>query len=144
VKTRKAKKPGKAVVQSVCDLLELRYRSPRHGNPTDPLSDLFFLLISNRTGAQVAARTFADVCQAFPAWSDLTPETHHVLEVLLRPAGLQRLRAQQMVAILTQLRSDFGTATLYPIAQWPAADAERYLTRLPGVSLKVAKCVMSV
>ena len=45
------------VVGDVCRTLTETYGTPRFGNPVDPLDDLLFIILSNKTNAATADRT---------------------------------------------------------------------------------------
>lgn len=108
----------------------------------DPVEDLLYIIISNRTGAAVASRVYDNVRKTFPSWDLLTNSSAVILQQLLAPAGLSIKRSAQILGILNALRSSFGSVTLQPLQHWPDDRAEAYLVSLPGVSNKVAKCVL--
>lgn len=134
--------PSPTDVARVCELLEHRYGSPRHGNPADPLDDLFFIILSNRTSFRIARRVFEEVKDRFGAWDELLGLPESQLRALIAPAGLSVKRATQMRGIISRVTADFGSATLWPLSRWTDDAAEAYLVSLPGVSDKVAKCVL--
>lgn len=134
--------PSPVEVKTVCIRLEAEYSSPRHGNPENPLDDLFYILLSNRTGAVVARRVFRALKRRVGRWDTLGELSQIELRRIISPAGLVGKRRSQMRAIIQRLQKDFGRATLRPLSKWTDAAAEAYLVSLPGVSRKVAKCVM--
>jgi endonuclease III len=126
----------------VCEKLEAEYGRPRHGNPKDPLEDLVYVLLSNRTPPKRARRVYEAFRERFPTWEDvLVADSEDVVDVL-RPAGFANRRARQVRSLLEQLRADFGSVEAPEL--WKKADEELlvYLTSLRGVSDKVARCVM--
>lgn len=131
-----------SAVHSVVTRLVNTYGLPRHGNPRRPLDDLFYIILSNKTAPASAARVYNALRRAFSSWDHITAAELPRLRVLLEPAGLGNIRAAQIVGIAERLRQQFGRVTLKPLRRWPAAQAEAFLSDLPGVSLKVAKCVM--
>lgn len=90
----------------------------------------------------MAKRTYADLRGRYGDWSDLLDEEPGELQAILEPAGLSRKRTEQFMGIARKLADDFGEVTLAPLASWDDDDAESYLCQLPGVSTKVAKCVL--
>lgn len=128
-------------IDAVCQALDRVYASPRHGNPTDPLDDLIYIIISTRSHERRFATVYRQVKSAFQTWDEISHPSLPVLESLLIPGGLGKLKARQIVSIVEQLRADFGHATLAPLRAWDADIVEAYLTSLWGVSRKVAKCV---
>lgn len=117
------------------------YGSPRHGNPRRPLDDLFYVILSNKTTPVAACRAYRSLRRAYRSWGDITQRELSRLKALLEPAGLSNIRANQIVRIVEQLRRRFGFVTLAPLKGLPVSEVEAVLTELPGVSLKVAKCV---
>lgn len=129
-------------VVDICRTLEAEYGNPRHGNKRNPLDELIFVILSTRTRDNVYRESYGKLRRAFPSWNEITPNSLPMIEAILRPAGLGRLKAQQIVAILEALRERFGRATLAPLRRMNDAEAEAFLTSLPGVGRKVAKCVL--
>ncbi len=131
-----------AVVQAVVEALQAEYGLPRHGNPRRPLDDLFYIILSNKTTPRSARSTYRALRRAYSSWNDIKPRDLPRLRNLIEPAGLANIRAAQIVGIVEGLRHRFGSATLSPLKQMTTGNAEAFLSSLPGVSLKVAKCVM--
>lgn len=130
------------IVRRVCEALEAEYGRPRLRNPRRPLDDLFYIIISNRTAPATVDRTFRALKKRFRRWNMLTEARLPSIERVLRPAGLSAKKAGQMRGIARRLTSDFGRCTLAPLAGRTDDEVTRYLTSLPGVSTKVALCVM--
>ncbi len=129
-------------IDEVCEALESEYGCPRHGNLDDPLDELFYIILSTRTRESVFRETYERLRASFPDWNSIVRASLAEVEQILVPAGLGRLKARQIVDILERLREQLGEATLRPLHDMSDADAEEFLTRLPGVSAKVAKCVL--
>lgn len=121
--------------------LEAVYGLPRHGNPEDPLDDLVFIMLSNRTGSRVAERIFRELKARFPRWHEalFAPVD---LQRILAPAGLGKKRSHALLEIFKQLLVDFGEVDLKLLQAKSDRILEAYLCSLPGVSQKVARCVM--
>ena len=130
------------IVRRVCEALDAEYGRPRLGNPRRPLDDLFYVMISNRTAPAMVDRTFRALRRRFPRWDMLSRARVGSVARVLRSAGLSAKKAEQMCAIVHRLTKDFGRCTLAPLTGSSDEDAESYLTSLPGVSTKVALCVM--
>lgn len=140
--TRGPAMPTQREVARVAHLLEVAYGSPRHGNPSDPLDDLIYVILSNRTGNRVAQDVYRDLKNRFATWDELTRVPTRRLKEILRRAGLSELRSVQIKAIVRKVRRDFGAADLQLLSGWTDDAASKYLVSLPGVSEKVAKCVL--
>jgi endonuclease III len=140
--TRLPARRRRRIVQKVCEALQARYGNPRHGNPRNPLDDLIYITLSNKTSPATAKRVYRELKQQFPRWGDVLRSRLSTLERILRPAGLSRVKSSQIRAALGQIESDFGSCSLGRLKTLPTGEAEAYLTQLSGVSDKVAKCVL--
>lgn len=129
-------------VRRVCEALDSAYETTRLDNPHDPLDDLVFVILSNKTSADVARRVYRSVKQRFSTWEDVLESPPSVLESLLRPAGLGRVKSRQIRGALRRIKKDFGSCDLTRLRDRAPDSIEEYLIGLPGVSDKVAKCVM--
>lgn len=135
-------KPDTTVISAICEALAATYGSPRHGNKANPLDELVYIILSNRTQDTSFRRIFAAVKRRYPSWNLVTDRSRTRLERILAPGGLNRLKTRQLLAILRTLRQEFGYPTLAPLRKLSEPEAERFLTGLSGVGRKVAKCVL--
>lgn len=134
--------PSSRDIRRISGVLERVYGNPRHGNPRRPLDDLIYIILSTRTRDEKFRTTFRNLKKAFPTWDKVRSGKKATLERILIPAGLGKLKAAQIIDIIARLRRRFGRATLAPLAKMTDMQAELLLTSLPGVGLKVAKCVL--
>ena len=133
----KAKTAGK-----VTGKLREAYGTPDLGNYRDPVDELFFILLSQRTTGPSYERVFAEFKEWAGDWETLRGRTvGHVSRVIAR-AGLGKQKARHVAGIVGRLHAEFGRVTLEPLRGWPDTEAEAFLTSLPGVGVKTAKCVM--
>lgn len=139
---RKPPRVRAQTVRRVCESLESTYGLPRLGNPRNPIDDIIYIVLSNKTAPTTAVRTYRRLKSRFPRWENLLRARPSTLRSLLKPAGLSGVKSQQIRDALKKIRSDFARLSLARVRGWPDAEAQRYLTSLPGVSEKVAKCVM--
>lgn len=130
------------VVRRVCETLERTYGKPRLGNPQDSLDDLVYVLLSNRTPPRRAKMVYERLRAEFPDWSEVVEANSSKVISLLKPAGFAVRRAGQIRASLQKVEDDFGAYSLDALNEFSRKEAYGYLTSLPGVSEKVAKCVM--
>jgi len=129
-------------VLEVCDALEQGYGRPRLGNPTDPLDDLVYIIISNRTSPTVASRTYHALKDTYADWEHVLLNGNSGLSSILKPSGLSVVKSRQIFSALKKIKSDFGKCSLASLHGEPKEVALEYLVSLPGASDKVAKCVM--
>lgn len=131
------------VVRRVCELLKRTYGLPRFGNPHDPIDDLVYVVLSNRTSPDTARGVYAklkDVVGRLEKMPDIPLRT---VRSILKPAGLSNIKARQIKGAIAKIVRDFGGNDVRrELRKRSEVEVEEYLTGLPGVSKKVAKCVM--
>jgi endonuclease III len=133
---------GNVKISRMVNILENTYGNPKHGNKTDPLSELIYIILSTRTQELSFQRTFLRLKRAFRSWNEIDFRDRAKIQAILRSNGLARLKTEQILSIIDLLRHEFGRATLSPLRRMSDRAAEAFMTQLPGVSLKVAKCVL--
>lgn len=130
------------VVRRVCEQLEKHYGLPRLGNPKNPVDDLVFIILSNKTGPAIARAIYRRLKRTFPSWDKLLASPARRVRRILKPAGLSSVKTAQLRAALRAIRRDYGGLQLTKPGGRSEAEFEEYLASLPGVSKKVAKCMM--
>jgi endonuclease III len=129
-------------VVAVADRLEQIYGSPRLGNVKDPTRELFYILLSNRSDPRRCASAFREFRTRFYPWRRLLRVSIADIQDVLRPLGMDRVRAERILSIAARLQADFGGVSLARLRGWPVQEALGYLTALPGVGEKSARCVL--
>ena len=117
------------------------YHTPDLGNVEDVFGELIYSLLSTRTAPLNYQTAFSALQASFPVWPQLAEANEGELEVLLRPCGLHRRKARAIVRISEEIFVTRGLTDLEHLHGMKTEDAEAYLTSLPGVGVKVAKCV---
>lgn len=138
----RARRARASTVGRVCRTLHRQYGQPRFGNPSDPLDDLIYIVLSNRTSPAAAASTYRLLKEVFPTWEHAVRCPPDRLRTLLKPIGLYQKRSRQIRAALRCIRRDLGVCDLGALSERDDESVHAYLAGLPGVSDKVAKCVM--
>lgn len=75
-------------------------------------------------------------------WNTILKMPLRRLRSIIKDAGLSGQKGPRIRAILRQTLVDFGEVTLNPLREMSDEEAFLYLTRLPGVGIKTAKCVL--
>lgn len=130
------------IARRVCETFESVYGHPRLGNPRNPVDDLVYIVLSNKTGPKAAASVFRSLRARFDTWEILLDSRIATVRRILQPAGLAKVKTRQLRNALRKIRRDFGKCSLNDLKRFSCHEAETYLTSLDGVSEKVAKCVM--
>lgn len=126
----------------LAQILHAYHRSPRHGNPTDPLDCLIYVMLSRKTPIEVAARVFKKLKRRYPSWVKLLRARPESLMRLLHGSGLEEMRAGDLLGMLQVIRARLGAVSLEPLRSWTDRHCLDFLTSLPGVGTKTAFCVM--
>ena len=124
------------------DLLKARYRSPLLNNKEDPLDELIFIILSQMTTSRSYERVFGRLKAAMPDWRILIETSVPDLASVIADAGLSGQRALRLKQIADRLVYDFGEVSLAGLLNYDDETVQQYLTSLPGVGVKTAKCVM--
>jgi endonuclease III len=85
---------------------------------------------------------FEELKSQCPDWADVLKLGKTRFRKLIRPLGLANIRTTQIFGILRKVQRDRGEVSLQFLDVMADSDVETYLTSLPGVGLKTARCVM--
>jgi endonuclease-3 len=88
------------------------------------------------------AQSVFDLLKLAGDWGYLSGLPVRVLERKIQIARLAKKRSRQIKQALLRIARDFGSCRLSTLRDGKEKLAHQYLTGLPGVSDKVAKCVM--
>lgn len=113
-----------------------------HGNKSNPLNELLFIICSLQTNESLYQSTDASLKAKFPTFRKLADATEDEIAAVIAHGGLSRQKAQNICGILARLAADFGAPTLAPLRAMADIECEEYLMSLPGVGRKTARCVM--
>lgn len=112
------------------------------GNFEDPLDELVYIVLSTRTRGVSFQVAYERLKRRYPSWDLLSRGRASVIEKLLRPFGLSRKKTTWLKSILLEIRRREGKCDLQHLRELGDQQAEEYLTSLPGVGLKTARCVL--
>lgn len=121
--------------------LEAEHRSADLGNKTDPIEELVWIPLTRQTHRQNSLRSWQRISDlGGPAALLEIPEKD--LAALLKDAGFSRQKARWIKRSLEMVLERFSRLSLDDTAAWADEEVERYLTTLPGIAVKSARCVM--
>ena len=128
-------------VAAVVSLLEKEYRIDDLGNRSDPIEELVWISLTRQTHRQNSMRSWERIVDVGgPRGLLQVPEEQ--LAALLKDAGFSRQKARWIKASLAIIVERLGSLSLEETRDWDDDQVEAFLTSLPGISLKSAKCVM--
>ena len=127
----------------VTRILESAYGTPDLGNKVDPLDELLYLLISQRTRITTAQSVYGDLGAQFSPWQKaLDGRRRRRLGRILAKGGRGSLRTRAVLEVLHAVKDRTGDLSLEFLRGLPPADAQEFLLSLPWVGQKTAYCVM--
>ena len=129
-------------VAEITRLLVARYGRPTLGNKANPFNELLYVILSSKTPPGRYGDIYRALRREFPRADALADASPDEVARIIEPAGLHNRKARAIVAIAKHLRAKFGRVTLAPVARMATEQAEEFLTSLPEVSKKTARCVL--
>ena len=126
----------------VARALARRYGSPSHHNRRNPFEELLFILCSLQTNEELYLGTFRSLRRSFPRSALLAKVSESQIAAAIQRGGLSAQKARAISLITRRLQSEFGRVTLAPLRQRTTAACEAFLTSLPGIGTKTARCIL--
>lgn len=108
----------------------------------EPITELIQTILSQNTSDLNSGRAFTALWDAFGRWSAIEAAAVDQIEQAIRAGGLAKIKAARIKAVLRQIREERGNFDLSFLGQLPTSQALAWLTRLPGVGPKTARCVL--
>lgn len=125
-------------------ILEKTYGTPEKilGNQDDPLDEAIYIILSFQTDLARCGLTWSKLRETYPSWESAAQAPTGELSTAIRQGGLQWQKALAIKRLLAEVRRIAGGLSLGMLSRMSDPDAERLLTRLPGLSRKGARCVL--
>lgn len=122
--------------------LSSQYGDPRHYNKSDPLDELIFIILSAKTAEASYLRTYDALKNAFDDWFHILDTPRGSVAHIISSGGLSDKKEAQIRALLDDIKERTGAEGLNLLSKMSTNEAEEFLTSLPGVGLKTARCVL--
>lgn len=122
--------------------LSRTYGDPRLGNKDDPLDEAIYIILSGKTTSASFARTYEALSVAFPNWWGILSSPRGRVAKIIKEGGLSKKKEAQIRALLGKLRAEGGISAFNALKETETAEAERFLSSLPGIGLKSARCIL--
>ena len=132
-----------APIPEVERILVSRY-GPYHDESSSPVLDqLVWFALSTRTTVENCEAAYSALRARYPSWAEVAEAEPEYIGACIKPAGLYRGRTANLLGAFAAIEERFGELSLEGLRSWSPEDAEVFLLSLPGVGLKVARCVLS-
>jgi endonuclease III len=124
--------------------LERAYGTPEAdlGNKSDALDEAIYIILSFQTDLSRFSTTWSRLRNAYPTWEKVERAPSSDIAAVLREGGLHQQKARAIQSLLAAVRRSAGELSLRMLPQMSDDEAERFLTRLPGLSWKGARCIL--
>ena len=123
--------------------LSFIYKNPRLNNKDDPLDELIFIVLSNKTTEKSYIKIYDILKKTYPKWSDILEKSSSKrLLKILKPGGLAKKKGRWLRQILMKISEDNGDVDLSFLTDHSIKESEKYLCSFPGIGLKSARCIL--
>lgn len=112
------------------------------GNKPDPLDEAIYIILSFQTDLARFSSTWSRLRVAYPSWAAIERASARDVARILHDGGLHRQKTRTIRRLLRKVREVAGELSLDLLRGMNDEDAEKLLTRLPGLSWKAARCVL--
>ena len=129
-------------VREVTEALVEEFGRPTLGNKKNPFNELLYIILSSRTPPDNYQETYRSLRREFKTANGIAEARAEYVAKTIEPGGLQNKKAHAITEIASRLKETYGRVTLAPLKQMETGEAEEFLTSLPGVSTKTARCVL--
>jgi endonuclease-3 len=142
------RRPSARRVRAIRDRLRLVYGIPLAKPHGHPIAELVLTVLSQSTNDRNRDVAYHALRQRFPTWEEVRDAPVDELEQAIRPGGISKIKSARIKSILSRITDDAPhpgdphVLSLDWLAHQSVADAQRYLTSLPGIGRKTAACVL--
>ena len=106
------------------------------------MDELVFILLSAKTSERSYLRTYRALKARFPDWFAIVSAREGDVARTIASGGLSRKKEAQIRALLERILQAGGRRRLARLRRQDDEGVEHFLTGLPGIGLKSARCVM--
>ncbi len=129
-------------VYQVAEILKSCYKDFDHYNRKNPLDELLYIIFSLKTDENKYLSTYRSLKSEFPRFNLLASAETGAIAKQIIGGGLYNQKSATIKNIMKDIVERFGKPTLAPLKKMPDKECEDFLTSLPGVGKKAARCVM--
>lgn len=136
--------PASQGLESILRRLGRSSRDPLPlGNKPDPYDELIYILLTVMTRSQPRIDRAFDALyrETEGQWSRLLQTDRRTIDEALLPLGFVNRRGQQLLDLAARIEDEHGGSLAF-LEALPDTEALEYLTSLPGIGVKSAKCVL--
>ncbi len=128
-------------LSSLHELLDRQYGSPHLGNWRDPTDEFVFIVLSRKTREAAYTLAFSRL-KALGQWDQVAEAREDAIATHVESSGLARKKARALKLGLATIRERFGSCDLSRAHTLTDDDLFSFLSSLPEMGPKSARCVM--
>ncbi|MBI3987836.1 MAG: endonuclease III [Lentisphaerae bacterium] len=131
-----------ADVGGIFRALNRAYGPARLSGALRPLDVLVRTILSQNTSDRNSGRAYLNLRRRFPRWARLVKASPRSIADAIRSGGLANLKALRLKQVFREIIRRNGRLTLRNLRELNDREALEWLTRLPGVGMKTACCLL--
>ncbi len=138
------KRPSRRRVSAIRDRLRLVYGVPLAKPHGHPIAELILTVLSQSTNDRNRDVSYLALRERWFEWTEIRDAPVDEIEEAIRPGGISKVKSARIKSILVAITETApgGELSLDWLSELSVAEAQDYLTSLPGVGRKTAACVL--
>lgn len=129
-------------VEEITKALVREFGRKTLGNKRNPFNELLYILLSSKTPPGRYQEVYRKLRQSYTRAEKLADARPQDIALVIKQGGLGNRKARAIASIARRLKEEFGRVTLAPLKKMTDQEAETFLSSLPEVSKKTARCVL--
>ena len=106
------------------------------------MDEYLYIILSLRTHAPGFTTSYKVFKSRFRSWREAERASVEEIEEAIISGGLASQKAKRIKVALQHIRRELGELSLRRLKSMPQEQVEAFLTELPGIGLKSARCIM--
>ncbi len=118
------------------------YDVPKWPGSRDPLGVLMETVLAETTTVDKALKAYKSLRESYTTWDALADGKIDAVAKALRPGGLAKRKAKQIIKLVRDIRKEYGAASLEFIKSMSVREAMRALNAIEGVGPQIGSRVI--
>ncbi|MFA5064552.1 MAG: endonuclease III [Dehalococcoidia bacterium] len=129
-------------IEKILKLLISAYGDRAPERRLEPVDELILTILSQNTSDINSRRAFSSLTAAFGGWDRVAHAPAARIAVTIKMGGLAEVKSGYIQGVLQRLEKEAARYDLSFLKDMELGAARAWLTRLPGVGMKTASCVL--
>jgi len=130
------------MIKKILPLLISTYGDRTPLRRLEPVDELILTILSQNTSDINSRRAFNSLVDSFGGWDRVAHAPRERIAEAIRAGGLADVKSGYILGVLHYLKKEAGGYDLRFLKSMELGAARAWLTRLPGVGMKTASCVL--